>query len=32
MRFHILVVSAVIWLLFTGTGYAQTFTGTLDGY
>jgi hypothetical protein len=28
MRFHFLVVSAVIWILFTGTGYAQTFTGT----
>ena len=22
----------IIWILFTGTGYAQTFTGTLDGY
>jgi hypothetical protein len=32
MRFHFLVVSAVIWILFTGTGYAQTFTGTLDAY
>jgi len=32
MRYHFLVVSAVIWILFTGTGYSQTFTGTLDGY
>jgi hypothetical protein len=32
MRFHFLVVSAIIWILFTGTGFAQTFTGTLDGY
>jgi len=32
MRFYILVVSAVIWILSTGTAYSQTFTGTLDGY
>jgi Putative beta-barrel porin-2, OmpL-like. bbp2 len=32
MRFHFLVFSAIIWLLFTGTGFAQSFTGTLDGY
>jgi hypothetical protein len=32
MRFHFLIVSAVIWILFTGTGYSQSFTGTLDGY
>jgi hypothetical protein len=32
MRIHILVVSAVIWILLAGTAFAQTFTGTLDGY
>jgi hypothetical protein len=27
MRFHVLAVSAIIWLLFAETGFAQTFTG-----
>jgi hypothetical protein len=27
MRFHFLAVSAIIWILLTGTGYARTFTG-----
>jgi len=31
MRFHFLAVSAIIWILFAGTGFAQTITGTLDG-
>lgn len=32
MRSRFLVVSAVIWVLCAGTGYAQTLKGTLDGY
>jgi hypothetical protein len=32
MRFHFLAVSAIIWVLFAETAFAQTFTGTLDGY
>jgi Putative beta-barrel porin-2, OmpL-like. bbp2 len=32
MRLRFLVVSIAALVLFTGTGYAQTFTGTVDGY
>ena len=32
MRLRLLVVSLIALALSTGTGYAQTFTGTVDGY
>ena len=32
MRLRFLVVSLVVLALSAGTGYAQTFTGTVDGY
>ena len=32
MRLRFLVVSMIVLALSAGTGYAQTFTGTLDGY
>jgi hypothetical protein len=32
MRLRFLVVSLVVLVLSAGTGYAQTFTGTVDGY
>lgn len=32
MRLRFLVMAAVIWVLFTGIGYSQTFTGMVDGY
>jgi hypothetical protein len=32
MRLRFLIVSAVIWVAFTGIGHSQTFTGMLDGY
>src|SRR5262245_48320354 len=32
MRLRFLVVSLIVLALSTGTGFAQTFSGTLDGY
>jgi hypothetical protein len=32
MRLRFLVVSLVVLALSAGTGFAQTFTGTVDGY
>jgi len=32
MRLRLLAVFLVVFALFTGTGFSQTFTGTLDGY
>jgi hypothetical protein len=32
MRLRFLVVSMIVLALSAGTGYAQTFTGTIDGY
>ena len=32
MRLRLLAVFLVVFALFTGTGFSQTFTGTVDGY
>jgi hypothetical protein len=32
MRFRLLVMSLVVFALLAGTGFSQTFSGTIDGY